>query len=124
MSGIDERKFFVQKTYFFQLFAICMFFLWDLRGPYKQPFLRKTIFLMTKERGLFFLVISSMKKLRKQLRRIQKFSLQLVWKSCDYFPVPKRFLKTQSFVNKNVFPKIKILRPFFLVFLSMTNLKE
>ena len=59
---------------------------------------------MTNVFGPFFLVASSVTKLTKQIRRVQKFLWQILWNLWKRFLGSKRFLKIQRLEKKGNLP--------------------
>ena len=79
---------------------------------------------MTKIFGPFFVVLSSVTSLDKQIIGARKHFWQLMWKLWEHFLGPEMLLKTQFSEKEGKFPVKKSFWPIFLVIANMKNVME
>ena len=69
----------------------------------KQTFQKKTIFPVTKDFGLFFLVLSSVTNLMRQVVKVQKVFWHLLWKLWDHVCNTYEIVENTVFWKKGSF---------------------
>ena len=98
---------------------------WDLRGRLKKGVKKRAVFKMTKDFGPFFLVLTSVTKLKEQPTRVHKLFLPLLNFLWEQFLAPKRLLKSHFFEEKRQpFQWKETNWSVFLVKLSKTKIKK